>query len=250
MSFGQISIQPLGRQLLHWTGRRLLTHNLFMLLFHELSIPQGLTIFSTLIFGFILGLRHSLEPDHLAAVSTIVNDGKSFWRATITGCLWGVGHTLSQLIVGGLVLLFKLDIGESMEKPFEFLVAITLILLGGNALWQLYRNAKKEEIEQPETHHQHKSRSLIVGMIHGLAGSGALTILISSAISPASSAFIFLVIFGIGSIAGMTLASLILTVPLRWTAFRFNSIHYFLRGFAGLISLAFGGWLIYGIING
>jgi ABC-type nickel/cobalt efflux system permease component RcnA len=221
-----------------------------MLLLFEITIPQGLTLFSTLLFGFLLGLRHSLEPDHLVAVSTIVNDGKSFWRATLTGCLWGVGHTLSLLVVGGLVLLFKLDIGETLEKPFQFLVAITLILLGLNAFWQLYRNAKKEEKKQTETNHRHKSRSLLVGMIHGLAGSGTLTILISSAISPPLMAFFFLIIFGIGSIGGMTLASLILTVPLRLTAFRFHSIHNFLRGFAGVISLTFGGWLIYGIING
>jgi uncharacterized membrane protein YuzA (DUF378 family) len=239
----------LSEQLLQWTGE-VVHSNFTMLLLFEITIPQGLTLFSTLIFGFFLGLRHSLEPDHLAAVSTIVNDGKSFWRATLTGCLWGVGHTLSLLIVGGLVLLFKLDIGETLEKPFEFLVAITLILLGLNALWQLYRLAKQEEKEQTETNHQHKSRSLVVGMIHGLAGSGTLTILISSAISPPSMAFFFLVIFGIGSIGGMTLATLFWTLPLRFTAFRFNSIHYFLRGFAGAISLAFGGWLIYGVFNG
>ncbi len=218
-----------------------------MFLFFEISIPQGLTFVSTLLFGILLGLRHSLEPDHLAAVSTIVNDGKSFWRAILTGCLWGVGHTLSLLVVGGLVLFLKLDIGESMEKPFKLLVALTLIFLGVNALWKLYRNAKAEENALGENHPHHKSRSLIVGMIHGLAGSGGLTILISAAISPSSSAFLFLVIFGIGSIAGMTLASMLLTVPLRFTAFRFHQINSFLRGSAGVVSLAFGGWLILGL---
>ena len=126
-------------------------------------------------------------------------------------------------------------------------MALTLILLGANALWKLYRNAKAEETEHGERQAQHKSRSLIVGMIHGLAGSGGLTILISAAISPASSAFLFLVIFGIGSIAGMTLASMLLTVPLRLTEVRFHLINNFLRGSAGVVSLAFGGWLILGL---
>jgi nickel/cobalt transporter (NicO) family protein len=236
----------LSEQLLQWTGE-VVHSNFTMLLLFEITIPQGLTLFSTLLFGFLLGLRHSLEPDHLAAVSTIVNDGKSFWRATLTGCLWGVGHTLSLLIVGGLVLLFKFDIGEALEKPFQILVAATLILLGLHAFWRLYRKTADAETESP---HQHKSQSLVVGMIHGLAGSGTLTILISSAISPPSTAFFFLVIFGIGSIGGMTLASFFLTLPFRLTAFRFNSINYLLRGVAGAVSLAFGGWLIYGVING
>ncbi|MBS1793276.1 MAG: urease accessory protein [Acidobacteria bacterium] len=209
----------------------------------EITIPQGLTLASTLVFGFLLGLRHSLEPDHLAAVSTIVNDGKSFWRATLTGCLWGVGHTLSLLIVGGLIILFKFDIGQAVERLFELLVAATLILLGASALWRLYRHARTETPENGHGH-RHKSRSLLVGMIHGLAGSGTLTILISSTISPPATAFFFLLIFGIGSISGMTVASLFLTLPLRITLFRFNVFHYFLRGFAGIVSLSFGSWLL------
>lgn len=217
-----------------------------MLLFSEITIPQGLTLFTTLVFGFLLGLRHSLEPDHIAAVSTIVSDGKSFWRASVTGCLWGVGHTLSLLIVGGIIILLKLDISESLEKPVDFLVALALILLGINAFWRLYKISTAKEKEKIKSRsHQHQSRSLIVGMIHGLAGSGALTLLISSAISPASMAFFFLVIFGIGSIAGMTLASLLLTLPLRFTFFRWTALHYFLRGFAGLFSFGFGIYILY-----
>lgn len=216
-----------------------------MLFFHELAVPEGLTLFSTLIFGLLLGLRHSLEPDHIAAVSNIVDDGKNTLTATLTGCLWGVGHTLSLLIVGGVILLFKVDIGESLEKPFELLVAVTLILLGSNTLWRLYKHTKNQEEKEKGTIHKHGSRSLVVGLIHGLAGSGTLTLLISSAISPPSMAFVFLLIFGLGSIAGMTLASLLLTLPLRFTLFRFNAIHLFLRGFAGLFSMGFGLWIIY-----
>lgn len=218
-----------------------------MFLFSEISIPTGLTLISTLAFGFFLGLRHSLEPDHLAAVSTIVSDGKSFWRASLTGCLWGVGHTLSLLIVGGLLILFKVEMSGSVETAFEGLVGATLIALGTIALVRLYRGAKSNEESPGEATHQHKSRSLIVGMIHGLAGSGTLTILISSSISPASSALFFLVVFGIGSIGGMTLASLFLTLPLRLTSVRFSTFHSVLRGFAGVVSLAFGIWILYGL---
>ncbi len=217
-----------------------------MFLFSDITIPTGLTLLSTLIFGFVLGLRHSLEPDHIAAVSTIVSDGKSFLRASLTGCLWGVGHTLSLLIVGGIIILLKLDISASLEKPVDLLVALALIFLGVNALWRLYKiSTAKEEAEIESHSHQHRSRSLIVGMIHGLAGSGALTLLIGASISPPSMAFFFLIIFGIGSIAGMTLASVFLTVPLRFTFFRYSALHYCLRGFAGIFSLVFGFWILY-----
>jgi ABC-type nickel/cobalt efflux system permease component RcnA len=221
-----------------------------MILLTETIIPQGLTLFSILTFGFLLGLRHSLEPDHIAAISTILNGGKNFWRASVTGCLWGAGHTLSLLVVGGIIILLKLNIAESLETPFELLVALTLILLGLNSLWHLYRTVKRREKEASEAHHHHhQSRSLIVGMVHGLAGSGSLIILISSTLPLPSVAFIFLIIFGIGSIAGMCLASLLITAPLYFTLFRFNLINYLLRGFAAAFSLAFGSRIILRLVS-
>ncbi len=215
--------------------------------FAEVQIPQGLTLISTLVFGFLLGLRHSLEPDHIAAVSTIVSDGRSSVRASLFGCLWGIGHTLSLLIVGGIIILIKIDISSSLETPIDLLVSLTLILLGLSAFWQLRKLAKAKENDASKADagsSGHGSRSLVVGMIHGLAGSGALTLLIGSTISPPFVAFVFLLIFGIGSIAGMAAASVVLTVPLRFTYFRFSGLHYFLRGCAGLFSLVFGVYIL------
>ena len=87
-----------------------------------------------MLIGFLLGLQHAVEADHLAAVSTIVSEKKSLWSASIVGGLWGLGHTLSLLLAGGLVIFFKLQISETTEARLEAIVGIMLVILGINAL--------------------------------------------------------------------------------------------------------------------
>lgn len=221
-----------------------------------------------LIVGFGLGLKHATEPDHLAAVSTIVSDRKNIWSASLVGGIWGIGHTISLLVTGILVVFLNFQISERLAQILEFGVAIMLIALGVDTLrkvvnggqihWHLHRHGglthahphihDKEKVHSPEvpveaaTHHNLKigRRPLFVGMIHGLAGSGALMLLILSTITSPAVGMIYISVFGIGSIGGMMLMSTIVGLPFHLTTNRFTRAEWCLRGAAGLFSLAFG----------
>ena len=234
-----------------------------------------LSIISLLLIGFGLGLKHATEPDHLAAVSTIVSDRKSIWSASLVGGLWGIGHTISLFVAGVFVVLLHFEISERLAQALEFCVAIMLIILGINALrkviyggqvhWHLHRHggithahphvhdrstvhAAGSSLAE-KTHHGLKlsPRPLIVGMIHGMAGSGALMLLILSTISSPAVGIAYIVVFGCGSIGGMMLMSMLIGLPFHFTLNRFSRAEWFLRGAAGLFSLGFGLFMVYRI---
>ena len=229
----------------------------------------SLSTASVLAFGFVLGLKHAVEVDHLAAVSTIVGERKSLLSSLVVGGLWGVGHTISLLIAGILVILLHVEISERVAVALEFLVGLMLVALGANALRKLWcgghlhlhvhRHGGREHIHphihdgSPETdidthHGLHPSMSpLLVGMVHGLAGSAALTLLVLSTISQPLVGFLYIVVFGIGSIGGMMIMSALVSLPLYLTATRFNRANLMMRGLAGLFSLSFGLFMIYEI---
>src|SRR2546423_6374410 len=149
-----------------------------------------LSTISILAFGFVLGLKHAVEADHLAAVSTIVSERKSVLSSSLVGALWGIGHTISLLVAGVVVILFHVEIGEKMSLALEFTVALMLIALGANAIRKLMRRETRLHFhthqhghhmhahphlhdrsmeEQPATHHGFRlsARPLLVGMVHG-----------------------------------------------------------------------------------
>ncbi len=228
-----------------------------------------------LIVGFGLGLKHAIEPDHLAAVSTIVGNRKSLWSASLVGGLWGIGHTAALLVAGVLVMTFQMEIAERTGQFLEMGVAVMLIVLGIEALrkvwlggqihWHTHRHGgiahahphihdqaqAHEALEPPSenTHHGLKigPRPLIVGLIHGLAGSGALMLLVLSTISSPAVGTLYILVFGAGSIGGMMLMSTLIGLPFHLTANRFARAELFLRGGAGLFSLGFGLFLFYHI---
>ena len=216
-----------------------------------------------MLIGFLLGLQHAVEADHLAAVSTIVSEKKSLWSASIVGGLWGLGHTLSLLLAGGLVIFFKLQISETTEARLEAIVGIMLVILGINALRKL-RSAKKIHIHahehgerkhshlhthsgesESDSHHSFSPRSVIIGMVHGLAGSAALMLLIVPTIPSSTLAISYILVFGIGSIGGMMVMSFVLGLPLYFTATRFNFANTAIRFCAGAFSLALGLLIVY-----
>jgi len=229
-----------------------------------------LSIFTLLAVGFGLGLKHAIEADHLAAVSTIVTQRKSVWSASLVGGLWGVGHTLSLLAAGSIVLLFHFEISEKTEQTLEFCVALMLIVLGVDAIRRLVKGGQLHihshrhgdvvhfhpHSHEPQTAHNvrqtsghsHKLspigvRPLVIGMIHGLAGSGALMLLVLATISSPAVGLLYILVFGVGSIGGMMLMSLLLGLPIHFTASRFRIADITLRVGAGLFSLALGSWL-------
>ncbi|REJ75501.1 MAG: urease accessory protein [Acidobacteria bacterium] len=224
-----------------------------------------LSTFSVLGFGFLLGLWHAKDPDHLAAVSTIVAEKKSLLNSMIVGGFWGVGHTLAILVVGMLVIFLKLQISEAMEARLEAVVGAMLVLLGLNALVKLFRKSTihihthehdglehthvhthKDEKKEEAHHFRHFSpRSVAIGMVHGLAGSAGVMLLVLPTIDTPAVAILYMVLFGVGSIAGMMLMSLLIGLPIHLTAGRFSALNKSILGAAGLLSLGLGVFIIY-----
>jgi sulfite exporter TauE/SafE len=205
--------------------------------------------------GFILGLQHAIEADHLAAVSTIVSEKKNLLTASIVGGLWGVGHTISLFVVGALVILFKLQISETVETRLEGMVGLMLVVLGLNALRKLFttqvhahvhQHGEREHVhfhthgEAAESHHRFSPRSIIIGMVHGLAGSAALMLLIVPTISSPILGLLYILIFGVGSVGGMMVMSLLVGLPFHFTANRFDVLNKGIRLCAGVFSLSLG----------
>jgi sulfite exporter TauE/SafE len=231
---------------------------------------NSLTTSSVLVFGFVLGLKHAVEADHLAAISTIVSERKSLLSSSLVGGLWGIGHTISLLIVGLAVIFFQFQISAGTARALEFCVGIMLVALGVNALRKLRRGGRLHlHVHQhgarthvhphihdgsperdPHTHHGLRvgARPLLVGMVHGLAGSASLMLLVLSTISSSPLVeLLFIAIFGVGSIGGMMLMSALVGLPIYLTAKRFKRAHLALNGLAGLFSLSFGLFMIYEI---
>jgi ABC-type nickel/cobalt efflux system permease component RcnA len=234
----------------------------------ELETTTTTSALGVLIIGLGLGLRHALDADHLAAVSAIVSERKNWFSSILIGGLWGVGHTASLLLAGVAVILMKLDIGR-YEKPLEFCVALMLIGLGANVLYKLARGGRIHFHEhthaghthihphlhddKPEPTHSHHGlrlgvRPLIIGMVHGLAGSAALMFAVLFKIKESTAlAFSYIIIFGVGSIGGMMLMSLILSLPIHLTSGHLTKTNLAVRALAGCFSLGFGLFMVYQI---
>jgi ABC-type nickel/cobalt efflux system permease component RcnA len=235
---------------------------------HSLLLALGL--------GFLLGLRHALEADHLVAVTTVVSDERSLLRSSLVGALWGVGHTASLLAAGVLVILLRVAIPERVASVLEFAVALMIIGLGGRVLYLALRgrrtvhvhthdhgtgththlhfhdredaHAVGEKAEHDSAGHRHGAalggwRSVAVGAVHGLAGSAVLTLFVlNEVVSGGGRAlgFAYLLCFGLGSIVGMLLMSALVSLPFILTAGRFESVNIPVRLLTGLLSVAFG----------
>ena len=220
-----------------------------------------LTTFSILTIGFLLGLQHAIEADHLAAVSTIVSEKKSLLTASLVGGLWGVGHTVSLFAVGVLVIFLKLQISESSEAWLEAIVGAMLIALGANALRKLFtekvhvhvhEHGEREHIHihahknaTEESHHGFSLRSVFIGMVHGLAGSAALMLLIVPTIKSPVIGLLYILIFGIGSIGGMMAMSFLIGLPVHFTAGSFTHLNKAIRLAAGVFSFGLGMVIVY-----
>ena len=188
-----------------------------------------LSLTAILAIGLLLGMRHATDPDHVVAVTTIVSRQRSLRGSMGVGALWGVGHTVTILLVGGAIILFKLAIPPRLGLTMELAVAVMLIVLGTANL--LGRSVARAESS---------ARPLVVGLIHGLAGSAAVALLVLTAIPDARWAATYLLVFGAGTVAGMTAITVALSLPSLWAASRFDSAHRWLRLASGAASVAFG----------
>jgi hypothetical protein len=181
--------------------------------------------------GTLLGMRHALEPDHLTAVSTLVTGERSSVRAAMLGASWGVGHTLSLVAVGAVLVVLRAEMPPYIADLFELFVAVMLVALGVRAIALAVRQGP---VGPAHTHHHgrvvHKHagatphvhvghwtlarRPLIVGAVHGLAGSGALTALVLATLTSTVARITYMTLFGLGSTLGMALLSGLLGWPL------------------------------------
>lgn len=196
----------------------------------------------TFVVSFLLGMRHATDPDHIVAVSTIVSRERSAWRASRIGALWGVGHTLTIFVVGGAIILFKLAFSARLGLSMEFTVALMLIVLGALNLFDVQARPSRLATMRP----------FFVGLVHGLAGSAAATLLILPLIDDPRWALLYLVVFGIGTIGGMALVTVGIAAPAAVAATRIAGMQRWIRTASGAVSLAFGAYLAYriGFIDG
>ncbi|WP_394823147.1 hypothetical protein [Pendulispora albinea] len=233
-----------------------------------------MTFASILLLGFVLGMRHATDADHVVAVTTIVSRERSLRNAAFIGALWGLGHSITLFLVGGALVLFRLTIPPHVGLGMEMVVAIMLIVLGAmnvtNAMRRIEEAAGGRKSSPDHAHghehaHEHRilkgaslmqlGRALVVGIVHGLAGSAALALLVLTTIRKAGSALAYLVIFGVGTIFGMMFLTMAMAVPMAIAANRFAQVGRVERAMAratGLLSILFGGYLAYriGVVDG
>jgi ABC-type nickel/cobalt efflux system permease component RcnA len=213
--------------------------------------------------GLLLGMRHSTDPDHVVAVSTIVSKQRSIRQAGLIGTIWGLGHTLTIFAVGSLIILFGVVIPPRLGLSMEFSVALMLILLGVLNLTgvmqrmtsYLTRNRKPVPVlDKAETLLDRTVgrfglyqcvRPLVIGIVHGLAGSAAVALLVLSTIHSPVWATVYLLIFGAGTMVGMMCMTAVMAVPLAYAGNRFSSVSRVFSVASGVVSVCFGFFLVY-----
>ena len=232
---------------------------------------------SLLALGFLLGVKHALEADHVAAVATLATRSASLRERAKLGGAWGIGHALTIFGMGAGVLLLGLALPPGLDRVFEAGVGLLLVLLGADVLRRLRRDRvhihvhrhadgavhlhahahapEEDGAHDPDDHaHEHAPnpvpRALFVGGAHGLAGSAALVLLSAEAASSTAQAFVYLAAFAIGSILGMTALSLVMSLPLRSSRFRLLPLSRGLQAALGIFSIGFGLWIAVGSILG
>jgi len=224
-----------------------------------------ISFFGILILGFFLGMRHATDPDHVVAVMTIVTKQRGVAKAGVIGALWGVGHTFTIFLVGVAIILFKVSIPPRLGLSMEFAVGLMLILLGvlnltGVLRWLQHKFTPSMVMPQEQTapvtvsstrgnwldRHLREMglynalRPLVIGTVHGLAGSAAVAILVMTTITDPWWAIAYLLLFGLGTVAGMAAMTTAMAYPIVYTGrkmFRWNQA---LAVGSGVLSVAFG----------
>lgn len=222
---------------------------------------MGPSIPAILGLGFMLGVRHSLDADHVAAVSTLVSQQRRMARSCLLGILWGAGHTVALLVAGMSVIAFKMTITPEMERGLEIMVACVLIILAGRVIRKSFGGLMLHRQEhshggfshdhphfhvgvEPCEEHDHLfhvgGQSLLIGVLHGLAGSAALMLLVLTAMPSLLGGLLYIFVFGIGSTGGMLLLSGFIGIPFRLTAGHSKMAHTIIQTLMGGASLILG----------
>lgn len=230
-----------------------------------------LLMLEVLFLGFLIGLRHALEADHVAAVASLASGEKSIRRIVTHGVVWGIGHSVTLLAIGGTVVLLGVSMPERLAVWLEFAVGIMLIVLGAWVLirlaldrihfhthrhdgdrWHFHAHSHAcEPMAHDSAHHEHDHppglpwRSLMVGVMHGMAGSAALMLLTAATFTSAPLGMLYLALFGFGSIIGMGLLSVVIAVPMRYSAGMMTWSRHALQGIIGSATILLGAVMVY-----
>jgi high-affinity nickel-transport protein len=196
-----------------------------------------LTLLVTFVTSLLLGMRHATDPDHVIAVTTIVSSERSLSRAARIGALWGLGHTLTILIVGSAIILFKVAFSVRLGLSMEFTVAIMLIVLG--LLNLTTANAPIARVSP--------ARPVFIGVVHGLAGSAGAALLLVPLIDDPRFAALYLIVFGLGTIVGMSVVTLAIAAPALVAGAPTARVQRSLRLASGAVSVVFGLYLAHKI---
>lgn len=195
-----------------------------------------MTAVTLLILGFFLGMRHATDADHVVAVTTILSRQKKVRDAAKIGVFWGIGHSLTLFVVGGAIVLLKVVIPERLGLSLELCVSIMLVLLG---FFNLRGTSQVRKLDH--------RRPLLVGVVHGLAGSAAIALLVLPVIHNPLLAMAYLFLFGVGTIAGMLLITVSMAVPIRYATARSLLFQRFFTNAVGFCSIGFGAFLFWHI---
>ena len=190
--------------------------------------------------GLLLGLRHALDPDHVVAVAAMTARTRRVLPATWLGMVWGMGHTLTLFTVGAAIILFDLVVPARLGLGFEFAVALALIVVG---LLNLRPGAAAPPPAAPVP--LPALRAFVVGLVHGLAGSAAVALLVLATVRDPRWACAYLLVFGLGTLIGMALITTGIASPLVLAGRRWPDTTPRIRVLTGVLSLAFGAWLVF-----
>jgi len=221
---------------------------------------------SLLLIGLFIGMRHALDADHLAAVASLVSRKQSLASTIRQGSAWGLGHTLTLLLFGSVVIFMDSVMPEHLARGLELAVGVMLVLLGADVLRRLVRDrihfhvhrhgsdshfhahshAGEKVSEHNPSHHHHEHpqgfplRALMVGLMHGMAGSAAVILLALETVTSPLQGILYILVFGIGSMLGMALLSVVISIPMLFSAGRLTWAHNGLQLLVGLMTVGLG----------
>ena len=227
---------------------------------------------SILLLGLLIGMKHAVEADHVAAVASMTSRNQSLRGALRMGIAWGLGHTVALFAVGAVVLSLDTVLPERIALILEFGVGIMLVWLGADVIRRLIKarihfhahrhmngtvhfhahsHANEGAHDRLRHDHEHRRamplRALVVGLMHGMAGSAALILLALGQIESLWMAVAYMALFGLGSMLGMAVLSIIIAVPLQRMASKLNWAHNTLNAMVGMATVSIGAWIIYSV---
>ena len=214
-------------------------------------------IWSTLLLGLLLGIKHATEADHVVALASLATRSPSRRDIVRMGATWGLGHALTLFAVGIVVLALGTAMPPRLALALECVVGVVLIGLGADLLRHAWRVRKGGGSLRAIHGHTHSTapgaaggkrlslRMLLVGSVHGMAGSAALTVLALQTIGSVPLGLAYIALFGLGSVAGMAAFSLLIALPLRSSAVRTAVAESALHGAVGALTVALGAWVVF-----